>query len=248
MNRSPLHEYRTHAWERIGAPGRWLFTCEHASPRVPAPLRTTASDRAWLQTHWGYDIGARTATRQLVRDLGGAAVLSRFSRLVVDANRPPEHPDLVRQEIEGTPLSFNQHLADIEVHRRLLVYFHAYHTEVDHSLALACRTGPTTLVSVHSFTPIWNLHVRPMDVGVLFDRDEAQARALAGHIAATGLRVALNEPYSGRDGLIYAADRHGRAHGVDHVELELNQALVSTPWRARQLARSLARCLAQTWP
>lgn len=238
---------RADAWERFGVPGRWLFTCEHASPRVPAPLRTTPSDRSWLRTHWGYDIGARTATRELVRTLGGAAVLARFSRLVIDANRPPEHPDLVRQHVEGAPLSFNQHLAEAEVFRRVLHYHRPYHDEIDAALRRAHQVGPVVLVSVHSFTPIWNRRVRPMDVGVLFDRHEDRARTLAAHLADAGLQVALNEPYSGREGLIYAADRHGRAHGVEHLELELNQGRLITPGTARRLARTIAGCLARTW-
>ena len=46
-----------------------------------------------------------------------------------------------------------------------------------------------------------------MDVGVLFDPYEPVARRFRDEIAAEGLKVALNEPYSGRNGLMYAAMR-----------------------------------------
>jgi predicted N-formylglutamate amidohydrolase len=55
--------------------------------------------------------------------------------------------------------------------------------------------------------------------------------------------VALNEPYSGRNGLMYAAHLHGTSHGAVHLELELNQALISTPAAARKMGRLLTRAL-----
>lgn len=261
-----LTEVRADAWERIGQPGRWLLTCEHASHRVPAPLRTNATDRSWLRTHWGHDIGARTFTRELLRQLWrleegqrsapagqtpalpGEAVLARFSRLVCDANRDPAHPDLVRIHVEGTPLSFNQHLAEAEVMRRVLRFHDPYHQQLAERLALARQAHPRpVLLSIHSFTPVWNRFTRPMDIGVLFDRYDDHAQALASAFSALGLRSALNEPYSGREGLIYAANRHGEEQGVEYLELELNQALILTPGHARALARRLAPAISRVF-
>ena len=88
--------------------GPLVLTCEHASRRIPAPLRTTANDRKWLSTHWGWDIGARTVCREMIRQTGGVGVFARFSRLLADANRAPNHEHLVRCAVEGDVLSFNE--------------------------------------------------------------------------------------------------------------------------------------------
>ena len=56
-----------------------LLTCEHASARVPEPLRVSGDDRPWLDTHWAWDIGAAALCRVLLEHLGGAAILARFS-------------------------------------------------------------------------------------------------------------------------------------------------------------------------
>jgi len=56
--------------------------------------------------------------------------------------------------------------------------------------------------------------------------------------------VAENEPYSGYAGLIYATRRHGRAHGVVYLELEVRNDLIATPERARAQAKRIARALA----
>jgi len=82
-----------------------------------------------------------------------------------------------------------------------------------------------------------------MDVGVLFDPFEAVARRFAERIESEGFRVALNQPYSGRNGLMYSAHRHGIAHGVLHLELEINQALIGTTAGARKMGSCLTRAL-----
>lgn len=235
------------AYETFGTPGagRFFFTCEHASNRVPAPLRTTAMDRAWLETHWGYDIGARTMSRELARMTGSYAVMARFSRLVVDANREPHQRDLIRPATEGHALTFNANVSDAERERRISRFHEPYHAAVDEGLAarLAGGVGDILLLSVHSFTPVWNNRVRPMDVGVLFSPYEAVARRLEAELQKEGLETALNKPYSGREGLIYAAERHGQSHQVVFLELEVNQSLCCTPARARRAARRIAAAL-----
>ena len=60
-------------------------------------------------------------------------------------------------------------------------------------------------------------------------------------IEAEGFKVALNEPYSGRNGLMYSAMRHGRAHGALYLELELNQKLIGTAGDARKMGSALTR-------
>lgn len=242
-----MHHITHDAYETFETPGpgKLFVTCEHASNRVPAPLRTNAVDRVWLNSHWGYDIGARTLSLELIRALGGNGVLARFSRLVVDANREPWHRDLIRVATEGHRLSFNEQLAPAEIERRVQRFHEPYHAAVDAGLRsrLESEEGDVLLLSVHTFTPVWNHRVRPMDVGVLFSDYEGLAVRLATELRADGLDTALNEPYSGRQGLIYAAERHGSGLNVVFLELEVNQSLTCTPGRARRVGRRIAAAL-----
>jgi predicted N-formylglutamate amidohydrolase len=241
----PITErYDSH--EVYGYPGQgpYLLTCEHASNRVPAPLRTSAEDREWLQTHWGWDIGARTVTREIIRQTGSTGVFARFSRLVCDANRSPGDATLIRCAVEGRVLSFNEELHIEEVDRRLQSYHASYHAALERAVALRQgQPGDMMLLSMHSFTPDFGDEHREMDVGVLFHPYEGVARRLAKEIEAEGLSVALNEPYSARNGLMYAADRHGSTHGLVHLELELNQRCISSAADARRMGRALTRAL-----
>jgi len=164
--------------------------------------------------------------------------------LIADANRAPEHPHLIRCAVEGDVLSFNSRLTIEEVDRRLESYHAPYHAALDRIVEKR-KAAPegVLLLSVHSFTPKLGDEVRQMDVGVLYDPFEAVAKRFQEEIAAEGLKVALNEPYSGRNGLMYSVHRHGTVHETLHLELELNQALIATSTDARKMGRLLTRAL-----
>jgi predicted N-formylglutamate amidohydrolase len=234
---------RNDAVEIAGAPrpGRLLFTCEHASNRVPPPWRPRPRDAALLRDHWGYDIGARRVTLALRRRFGGCAVLSRFSRLLLDPNREPSDPTLVLVDTgEGRP-SFN---ARVDLAERVARFHQPFHAAVD-----ACaKVGPRGLISIHSFTPVFRGEVRQVEAGVLFDDHEALAGALNQALREQGLDARENEPYSGKAGLIYSAARHGRAAGIPYLEIELRQDLVASRRGSRAISAKVGAALEAVFP
>ena len=234
------------AYELYGWPGhgQFVLSCEHASNRLPLPIRPDALDPPWLQTHWAYDIGAAELTREIVRNTGSVAVLARFSRLVVDANREPSDPSLIVPRVEHHLLGFNELLSSAERAQRVETFHAPFHRAVDNLLEQRIpQGGDVALVSVHSFVPALYGLERELDIGVLFNPYEAIARRIAHNLEARGLSTALNEPYSGRRGLIYSAERHGLNHQVVYVELEVNQRLLSTPAKIYHLGRLIAEAL-----
>ena len=224
--------------------GPMIVTCEHASARVPHPLRTNAHDRPWLKTHWGYDIGAATVAREIIRQSGSAGVFARFSRLVCDPNRSTDHPDWIRRSVEGHPLTFNRRLDANECKRRRSSYYEPYHDAVDRILdeRLKCG-GDVLLLSVHSFTPVLGNERRDMEIGVLFDRYAAVATRLAELLRDEDFKTELNQPYSGMAGMMFAANRHGSAHNVVYLETEVRQDLTDTAPKARAVGKRFASAL-----
>jgi predicted N-formylglutamate amidohydrolase len=235
------------AYEVIGAPekgGPFVYTCEHATRLLPE-WEPEPEDLPLLADHWGWDIGAAELTRCLVELTNSCAVLSRFSRLVCDPNRDPAEESFVVTQVEDQRLSFNRDVDTGERERRRRRYFDPYHAAIDQTLGQrAALATPLRLCSIHSFTPIYLGQARPMEVGVLFDEHDEHAWRLEGALAQQGFETVLNAPYSGRDGLIYAAQRHGRAHGVVYLELEVRQDLIDTPEKVRAVAQPMARALA----
>ncbi len=238
------------AYEIAGDPaaGPFLFTCEHATRRLPE-WEAEPADLPFLEDHWGFDVGAADLTRELARLCESGALLSRFSRLVCDPNRAPEEASFVVAEVAGHALSFNLSVDAVERARRRARYFDPYHAAIDSALAERFAAGPPVrLCSIHSFTPVFDGCARPMEVGVLFDDHEPHALRVADALEREGFAVAQNEPYSGFAGLIYAARRHGREHGVVYLELEVRNDLIATAQQVRAIAPRIARALQEYAP
>ncbi|MCK0167883.1 N-formylglutamate amidohydrolase [Jannaschia sp. S6380] len=222
------------------ATGRWVVTCDHATNRVPpevagGDLGIAPADMA---RHIAWDVGAAGVTRHLAARLGGTAVLSDFSRLVIDPNRGEDDPTLLMRLYDGTIIPANRHSDATERERRLELFHRPYH----HALAevLAARDDPV-ICSIHSFTPqLRNRPPRPWQVGVLFAGDRRLSDPLIARLEADGsLCVGINEPYGGHlpgD----AMDRHALSTGRLHVLIELRNDLISDDGGQRHWAERLA--------
>lgn len=218
-----------------------LLTCEHASERLPVPWTWPEADRRLAHTHWAFDLGARDLALDLSRALDATLVMARFSRLLVDANRPEASPTLFRAEADGLPVALNAALDDAERERRLAGYYRPFHAAVDHELR---RTTAPIVMAVHTYTDLYEGQRRTLEAGVLFDREEELALRMLAELRAEGLHAELNEPWSGKAGLIHVAGTHADHHGRRAIEIELRQDLaVRAEFRARvvpALVRSLA--------
>lgn len=219
-----------------------LLTCEHASNALPPPWQWPEEDQWLVDTHWAIDLGIAEVTRALARELGAPAVLARFSRLLIDVNRAVEAETCIRTHAEGKHVQLNFDLTEAERHARITRLYEPYHAAAD---ALLHRYPCRFVLSMHSFTPVYEGAQRGMEIGVLFDEEEEIAHALAETLRQEGWAVALNEPYSGRHGLIYSAGRHASRHGRRALELEIRQDVATDPVRRPGLVRSLHRALAQ---
>jgi predicted N-formylglutamate amidohydrolase len=235
MNRILVEE----AFETImGEPDSPIFlTCEHASTRLPTLWQWPVQDTRLLGTHWAFDLGAREVVFELAEALQSSAVLSRFTRLLVDPNREEDHRDLFRGFADGAAILLNQAVTAEDRAARLARYYRPYHTAVD--AALAGNRAPI-LLSIHSFTPLYEGVAREVQLGVLFNREERAADRLADALARQFEGVARNEPWSGRDGLIFSAESHAERHGRIALELEVRQDLATDPRYRTRLVSFLA--------
>lgn len=224
--------------------GTWLLTCEHAGTAIPRSYRALGLERRQILDHIGWDIGARAVQRELAGLLGAPHAASRWSRLLVDCNRAIDDPTLIVRVSDGVVVPGNARVSEAERRRRVRDYYAPYHRAVDRMVERAKRRGGLVrLLSLHSFTPEMNGRERRLDIGVLFDEHEPLARRLGRALRRRGWRVRYNEPYSGRAGLIYSARRHGNAHDIEYVELEINNRLIREPSGQRRLAREVAAAL-----
>jgi len=219
-----------------------VLTCEHASEALPAGWRWPEEDRRLVGTHWAYDLGARAITLELAAALGAPAVLATFSRLLVDPNRPEDSPTLFRAEAEGAPVALNQAIDAAERERQLAGFYRPFHAAVDRAVA-ACA-APIVL-AVHTFTPLYEGQPRQVELGVLFDREDALCAAWVAELSAAGHDCRPNEPWSGKAGLIHVAATHADRHGRRAMELEVRQDLAEDPAFRARLVPELARLVSR---
>lgn len=237
-----------------GEPGPWeewrpsgpafpvLLACDHASARVPARLRDLGLPATDLERHIALDIGAADLTRCLARILRVPAVLSGYSRLVVDCNRHLDDPSAFPATSDGSVIPGNHALSAEARAARADALYWPYHGAIARSLD---ELGPCpALLAVHSFTPQFGGVTRPWHVGVLWDQDDRLAGPLLGALRRDGAWcVGDNEPYSGRHPAGYTMDAHAESRGLPHVSLEVRQDLLATPEGVARWAALLASAL-----
>jgi len=217
-----------------------LITVEHASERMPAGWAWSPKDLPLRGTHWAYDIGAEDLARALADALGSVAVFARFTRLLVDPNRPEASPDLVRAAAGQRSVHMNRGLSVEERARRVEALWRPYHVIVDREVA---NSPAPVLLAVHTFTPVFEGERRAVEVGVLFDAEEDLARRLRARLEAAGFVAGLNQPYSGKEGLIFSVDLHARHHGRRAIEIELRQDLAVDPAVRERVAEAVVDVL-----
>jgi predicted N-formylglutamate amidohydrolase len=222
-----------------------LFVCDHAAARVPRALNSLDLDAAELARHIAWDIGAADLTRSLAGRFGATAILTGYSRLVIDCNRAPDDPTSMPEISDGTVVPGNRNLTRPDIAARIAALFDPFHAAVRTSLARISQPGRVpALISVHSFTPVFRGEVRPWHVGILWDKDPRLAVPLLAALGReAGLCVGDNQPYSGRDRYGYTIVTHGAAAGLPHVLLEVRQDLIDTHRGVEEWAERFQRVL-----
>ncbi len=224
-----------------------LILCDHATNIVPASVNggTLGLPPAEMQRHIAFDVGARGVALELAKLLDAPALLTRFSRLVIDPNRGEDDPTLVMRLYDGTIIPANRHVTDAEIERRLEEFHRPYHEAVEKQIdGMIARGAAPALISIHSYTPrLRNRSPRPWHVGVLWLHDGRIARPLLRDLRAEpDLCVGENQPYDGQlegDTL----SRHGTRRELRHVLIELRHDLIDTDAGQRLWAERLAPML-----
>lgn len=223
----------------------FLLVCEHASHALPRSLGNLGLDETERQRHIAWDIGAAGVARRLSRALHATLLLQNYSRLVVDCNRAPNHPDIIPVLSELTEIPGNRNLRLDEISARIEEIYWPFQKCVARELDARRDAGRlAVLVAVHSFTPIFKGVARPWHVGLLYNRDDRLGRGLFDVMQHDpDLVIGINEPYAISDKTDYTIPVHGERRGIPHIEFEIRQDLIESPDGQRDWAARLAHWL-----
>ena len=229
--------------------GSAVLVCDHASNRVPRRLGSLGLDADRLADHIAWDPGAAEVARRLSAHLDAPLLLSGYSRLVIDCNRPLDSAQSIAIQSAGVPVPGNRDLTPGDRTARIDACFRAYHDTIDRLLDRRAHR-PTVLLSIHSFTPILDGQHRPWQIGVSFWRDGRFAALIRGALGWSGdLTVGDNEPYPIEAAFDYTVPVHGEGRGLPSVMIEIRQdeirsAVAAAHWAAR-LAEAYRRIEAE---
>lgn len=202
----------------------FLITCEHGGNRIPSRYRDFFRGREdVLRTHRGYDIGALRTARELANRLSAPLLVSTISRLLIDLNRSPRHPQLYSEATRNAPSDIRE-----EIYNR---YYLPYRTKAETEIAQVIGHGLRVIhISCHSFTPELKGEVRNADVGLLYDPARPAEAELcrrwqkALKVYGANLKSRMNYPYAGTaDGFTVYLRRRFPAERYVGIELEINQ-------------------------
>jgi len=228
-----------------GAGSPFLLLGDHAGRFIPARLTNLGLPAAELDRHIAWDIGVAAYGERLAALLGATFIRQRVSRLVVDCNRDPARADAFPAVSDGAPIPGNQDLHPAERLARIADIAAPYHAAIAAELDRRAALGlPTTLVSLHSFTPAMEGFARPWRFGVLHAEDSPYSRAVLARLRPEfgEALVGDNQPYR-MDEVDFTIPHHAGGRGLDYLELEVRQDLIEEPAGQAEVAAIVARLL-----
>lgn len=229
--------------------GGLLLLCDHASNALPDAYDQLGLPEAEFERHIAFDIGAAAATRRMAALLDAPALLTTYSRLLIDPNRGANDPTLVMRLSDGAIVPGNARADATEIEYRRRSFWQPYRDRIDATLDRMLATGTVpAIVSIHSFTPVMKGRTRPWHIGLLWDADARLAHPLLEALAREpdlqppGERIGDNEPY---DGALPGdtMDTHATRRGLANVLIEVRQDLMATLATAEAWGERLARLL-----
>ena len=231
----------------MNAAGRspFLFTSDHYGRLIPQPLGDLGLPERELARHIAWDIGIAGVAEALSKHLDAHLIAQRYSRLVIDCNRPPGAASSIPILSEATTIPGNEGISREAAETRRREVFDPYHRRIDEAIGQRLRNKrPTILVSLHSFTPVYAGIARPWHIAALYQRDTTLPPLLLHALRAEGdLVVGDNEPYAVNDATDYTIPMHGEARGLINTGIEIRQDLIADEGGQRQWAERLARIL-----
>src|ERR1700675_1323438 len=108
----------------------FLLTSDHYGRIIPRILGDLGLPAAELTRHIAWDPGIAGVSEALSKHLDAHLIAQRYSRLVIDCNRPPEAASSIPRISEATLIPGNEGLAPEAAETRRRQIFDPYHRRI----------------------------------------------------------------------------------------------------------------------
>ena len=120
----PVHEFNA------GGRSAFLLTCDHYGRLIPRVLGDLGLPESELTRHIAWDIGIAGVAEALSKHLDAHLIVQRYSRLVIDCNRPPDAASSIPRISEATTISGNEGISREAAEMRRAQIFDPYHRHI----------------------------------------------------------------------------------------------------------------------
>jgi len=211
----------------------FLIICDHASNKIPAKFKELGLSREILNSHIAFDIGAKEVAVYLSNILKCPLVMTDFSRLLIDPNRGIDDPTLIMRISDNNIVEGNKNIYNFKKSKkkdeRVINYYNVYHSKISEFINLRKKNKKyPSIISIHSFTPVWRNIRRDIDIGILWDNDNRLPNIFFNYLKENhkNLVIGDNQPYSGRlkNDTLY---KHATINGLSNILIEIRQDLIT---------------------
>lgn len=161
---------------------------------------------------------------------GSPALVARFSRLLIDANRPLESDTLIRDKCDNKSVKIGTNVTSQDRQKRIDLYWTPYRKAFDDLLQE--YTAAEMVLGVHSFTPNYEGQLRQVEIGVLCTSEHVGvAEKLNSAFNEAGYVSKINEPWTGD---ICDVLKTANKRGKTGIVVEFRQDLIVLPkWKSK---------------
>jgi predicted N-formylglutamate amidohydrolase len=215
-------------WVNKNSQSPVMLLCEHAGNTLPGSKNQLGLQPQQLTEHIAWDIGAAAVARKVAAALDAPLLLQRYSRLLIDCNRPPESDESIPEYSDSIAIPGNQNLTSQDRQARQQEIFYPLDNAINETLQQHTRTAA---FSIHSFTPqMQGQPSRPWHCGMLTRTSTDTARSMIDHLQKIkpSLTLALNEPYCIDDETDWFIPRYAEPHGLAHCLIEIRNDQILT--------------------
>ena len=231
-------------------PSPVLLVCDHAGDRIPLKLQEHSLPPEDMARHIAVDINAELVARVIAAEMNSTLVIQRYSRLVVDVNRPESSSELMPKISDETLIPFNQNVSASERKARLDQIYFPYHNRI-HELLNERRNSPSALVAIHSFTPqLSNGNIRDWHIDLMSRTSMDFVHSLQNKIqtASPKLNVGISQIFQMHDKRDYTLPHHGESRDIPNASIEIRNDMLASEEDINDWGKLLAACLSAALP
>ena len=220
-----------------GSKSATLLVCEHAGRAMPAALGSLGLSDDQLGLHIAYDIGTEELARDLAQRFECTLVLQRYSRLVIDCNRPLTSSQSIPPVSDHVVIPANNGISQAERDARAAEIFTPFANVCETEIS---KPSVRYAFSIHSFTPRMDGFERPWDIGFLHRHPASRGHELVARArkAWPGMTIGDNQPYSIEDETDWFIPACAEQRNIPHSLVEVrNDHLLTFEGRSEWAGR-----------